>query len=500
MTQAVAEGKRVGATPTKEAGSVEAAREILVRSGVRCVYCFFTDVRGILQSFTIPVEEYTEGRAFEEGIGFDGSSVRGFKTIDESDMMWLPDPATLRVIPWLTDPIQKAAFMIGDVYEAYGGGPADCDPRGVMKRVLAKASALGYAPIMAPEIEFFVFDRFDPSHLVWDLWVSPSGGKMDAWGGPRPLPESPELGNGRPGIRPKEGYFRAPPEDTTNDYRNELAHYLTQLGVRVEYHHHEVATAGQIELDYKPSDPVSCADQVLVYKFAAKNVAKAHNMIAVFMPKPLYLDNASGMHTHQSLWKDGKNAFYDASDEYGELSAIGRWYVGGLMAHAKALTALTCPTVNSYKRLVPGFEAPINIMWSRRNRSALCRIPVYKRGPEFQKEKRVEYRAADPSCNPYLAFAGMLAAGLDGIEKRIEPPAPVDRDVYEMADSEKDELGVGELPTTLKDALVELEKDEVIRAALGEKVFQGFVDLKLAEWNQYCLQLTPWEVVKYLDY
>lgn len=500
MTQAVAEAKRAAATPTQEAGSAEAAKEILLRSGVRYVYCFFTDLRGILQSFTIPVEEFTDGKAFAEGIGFDGSSVRGFKTIDESDMMWRPDPSTLRVIPWVTDPIQKAAFMIGDVYEAYGGGPADCDPRGVLKGVLARVNALGYAPIMAPEIEFFVFSKFDPAHLVWDLWVSPSGGKMDAWGGPRPLPESPELGNGRPGIRPKEGYFRAPPEDTTNDYRNELAHYLTQVGVRVEYHHHEVATAGQIELDYKPSEPVSCADSVLVYKFAAKNIAKKHDLIAVFMPKPLYLDNASGMHTHQSWWKDGKNAFYDGSDEYAELSQLGRWYVGGLLAHAKALTAITCPTVNSYKRLVPGFEAPINIMWSRRNRSALCRIPVYKKGPEFQKEKRVEYRAADPSCNPYLAFAAMLAAGLDGIERKLEPPPAVDKDVYEMTEHEKEEMGISALPTTLKDALAELERDEVIRSALGEAVYRGFVDLKIAEWNQYCLQLTPWEVVKYLDY
>ena len=499
MTQAVAEAKRA-ATPPQEASSAEAAREILLRSGVRNVYCFFTDLRGILQSFTIPVEEFTEGKAFAEGIGFDGSSVRGFKTIDESDMMWRPDPATVRVIPWQQDPIQKAAFMIGDVYEAYGGGPADCDPRGVLKRQLARAQALGYAPIMAPEIEFFVFTKFDPSHLVWDLWVSPSGGKMDAWGGPRPLPESPELGNGRPGIRPKEGYFRAPPEDTTNDYRNELCHYLTQLGVKVEYHHHEVATAGQIEIDYKPSDPVTCADSAIVYKFAAKNVAKMHDMIAVFMPKPLYLDNASGMHTHQSLWRDGKNAFYDGSDGYAELSQVGRWYVGGLLAHAKALTAITCPTVNSYKRLVPGFEAPINVMWSRRNRSALCRIPVYKRGPEFQKEKRIEYRAADPSCNAYLAFAAMLAAGLDGIEKRIEPPAATDKDVYEMTEREKEEMGIGALPTTLKDALVELEKDDVIKDALGPSVLRGFVDLKIAEWNQYCLQLTPWEVVKYLDY
>ncbi len=479
---------------------IEAARERLAESGVSSVNCFFTDLRGILQSFTIPVEEFTEGSAFENGIGFDGSSVRGFKSIHESDMMWIPDVATLRVIPWIEDPVQRSAFLIGDIYEAYGGGRAACDPRGAAKRMIAAATRMGYMPLMAPEIEFFVFTKYDPARMVFDYWASPSGGRGDSWGAPRPMPESPEIYNGGPAVRPKEGYFRAPPEDSTHEFRNELAHYLKALGIKVEYHHHEVATAGQVELDFKPADTLATADHAVMYKFAARNVAKLHGWHATFMPKPLYLDNASGMHVHQSLWKDGRNAFYDADDEYAELSDIGRYYIGGLLAHAPALTAICCSTVNSYKRLVPGFEAPINICWSRRNRSALVRVPLYMKGERHAGAKRVEYRAADPACNPYLALSCQLAAGLDGIRNRIDPGDPVDDDVYELSAVEKAAHGIGTLPTTLDRALEALDGDRVLREALGDELIDAFISLKTDEWNQYCLQLTPWEVVKYMDH
>jgi glutamine synthetase len=496
MAEALAARKADPAT----GASLEEAKEKLARSGVRWVNCFFTDLRGILQSFTVPVEEFTQGQAFAGGIGFDGSSVRGFKGIDESDMLWMPDPATVRVIPWIEDPVQRSAFVIGDVYEPYGGGPADCDPRGVAKRVVARAAEMGYEPFVAPEIEFFLFTRFDPTRLVFDYWASPSGGRGDSWAGPRPLPESPELYNGGPAVRPKEGYFRAPPEDSTHEFRIELAHDLRELGVRVEYHHHEVATAGQVELNFAAADPLATADNAVIYKFAARNVARLRGFHATFMPKPLYLDNASGMHVHQSLWADGQNVFFDGTDEYAELSEIGRHYVGGLLAHAPALTAVCCSTVNSYKRLVPGFEAPINVCWSRRNRSALVRVPVYMRGAAHAGAKRIEYRAADPACNPYLALAAQLAAGLDGVRNRIEPGDPVDHDVYELSAVERAALGIRTLPTTLDRALEALESDRVIREALGEGLVQAFIGLKQAEWNQYCLQLTPWEVVKYLDY
>jgi glutamine synthetase len=470
--------------------------ELIEKSGAPYVQCMFSDVRGIIQSFNIPAKEVLKDSTWESGIGFDGSSVRGFKSIDESDMIWKPDPATARMLPWIDDPIQKTVVLFGDVYEAFGGGPAACDPRGAAKRAVEKAAEMGYTVVMAPEIEFFVFDDFDPMNLLHDWWASPNGGKSDAWGGPRPLPHSSELNT----IRPKEGYFRAPPDDSTHDFRNELAFYLTQMGVEIEYHHHEVATAGQVELNFRPTDPVTCGDYALLYKYTAKNLAHRRGMRAVFMPKPLYLDNASGMHVHQSLWEKGKPAFYDEKDGYAELSQIGRYYVGGLLKHARALAAVCCPTVNSYKRLVPGFEAPINIMWSRRNRSALTRIPVYKKGPGYAKEKRAEYRGADPSANPYLAFACMVAAGLDGIKNKINPPGPVDHDVYEMTEAEKQEHGIGKLPTSLCEAIQALEEDAVIQGALGEQVSRAFTELKANEWNQYCLQITPWEVAKYIDY
>ncbi|MET1124214.1 MAG: type I glutamate--ammonia ligase [Archaeoglobaceae archaeon] len=478
---------------------VEEARRVLRERGVKQVLCAFSDVRGYLLTFSIPAREFIDGGAFEDGIGFDGSSVRGFKTIEQSDVVWKPDPSTLRVIPWIEDPVQKTAIMFGNVYEAWGSDIASCDPRGyVAKRMEEKLKSEGLSAIFGPEIEFFVFESIDFRNLSWDLWVSPNGGAGDSWGPPRVIPSSPEL-NGSYIIRPKEGYFRAPPEDTTIEYRNELVHHLEQLGVIVEYHHHEVATAGQVELDFKPKLLVDVGDAFYLYKFAAKNVAAMHGLVATFMPKPLYLDNASGMHTHQSLWKgepfSGEPLFADPDDEF-MLSQKARYYIGGLLEHAKALTAICCPTVNSYKRLVPGFEAPINICWSPRNRSALVRVPMYVKKPSAI---RIEYRGADPSCNPYLAFTAMLAAGLDGIKKKIDPGDPVMVDVYELSAAERRELGIGELPTTLRDALDHLASDEVLQRALGSHIFDAFMELKIEEWNQYCLYITPWEFMKYFD-
>ena len=477
----------------------EEARKILEENDVKHVLCAFADVRGYLMTFSIPAREFIEGNAFD-GIGFDGSSIRGFKTIDQSDMVWMPDPETLRVIPWENDPLQKSAIMFGDVYEAWAAEQADCDPRGyVAKRVEKDLKEKGLSVIFGPEIEFFLFERVDPTRLYWDIWVSPNGGAGDSWGPPRVMPESRELEAGWYVIRPKEGYFRPPPEDTTVAYRNELVHHLEKLGIIVEYHHHEVATAGQVELDFKPKQLVDVSDAFYLYKFAAKNIAALHGLMAVFMPKPLYLDNASGMHVHQSLWEGepfkGKNIFADPDDEF-MLSQKARYYIGGLLEHAKALTALCAPTVNSYKRLVPGFEAPIYICWSPRNRSALVRVPMYHRKPSAI---RLEYRGVDPSTNPYLSLAAMVAAGLDGIKKKIEPGDPVMEDVYELSESKKRELGIGELPTTLRDALDHLATDEVIQKVLGSHIFDAFMSIKIDEWNQYCLYITPWEIMKYLD-
>jgi len=484
--------------------TIKRAIETLEKNKVRWVHSTFVDLRGLMQDVVIPARQYINGDAFTSGIGFDGSSVRGFKSIEESDMILKPDPETLVIIPWEKDEKQKSAIVIGDVYEAYGGEePSEVCSRGfVAKRAVKAAADMGYTGYFGPELEYFIFSSIDPTKLTWDLWVSPKGGEGDSWGAPRVIPESPEIGPGNHlTLRPKEAYFRPPPDDTTIEYRNEVAAILEDdFGFEVEMHHHEVATGGQIEIDFKYGDLIQTADRVIYYKFVAKNIAKKHGMIATFMPKPVYLDNASGMHVHTSLWKDGENAMYDENDEYAELSQTGRYFIGGLLEHARALVAVTCPTVNSYKRLVPGYEAPIYIMWSRRNRSALVRVPVYFRGPKYASQKRVEFRSADPSCNPYLALSCILMAGLDGVKKKIDPGDPVDEDVYKLTPERRSALGIRELPTTLKDALDEMKSDEVIHRTLGSHIFDSFIEYKTNDWNQYCLYVTPWEIVKYLDY
>lgn len=483
-----------------EGDMVEEAKKVLEDNNVKQVLCAFTDVRGILQMFSIPAREFTQGEVFEDGVGFDGSSVRGFKSIEMSDMVWKPDPSTLKIIPWIEDPIQKTALMFGNVYEAWGTDVADCDPRGyVAKKLQDELASQGMSSVFGPEIEFFLLEGMDPKNLNYDLWVSPNGGAGDSWGPPRVVPESSEIDPNGFIIRPKEGYFRSPPEDTTVEYRNELVHHLEKLGIDIEYHHHEVATAGQVELNFKPKQLKEVGDAFYMYKFAAKNIGMYHDLIATFMPKPVYLDNASGMHVHQSLWNGdpfkGEPAFADPDDE-NMLSQTARYYVGGLLEHAKALTSLCAPTVNSYKRLVPGFEAPINICWSLRNRSSLVRVPMYLKKPSAI---RVEYRGADPSCNSYLGISAQLAAGLDGIKKKIDPGDPLTVDVYELSPREKREYGVGELPTNLRDAIDNLASDEVMQNVLGSHIFDSFVSLKFDEWNQYCLYITPWEIMKYLD-
>jgi glutamine synthetase len=487
-----------------KAENLSKAIETIKKDKIRWVHSTFIDIRGLMQDVIIPAKLYSDGSAFTSGIGFDGSSIRGFKTIQESDMILMPDPSTLVSIPWASEEEQKSAVVIGDVYEAFGGKePSVVCSRGyVAKRAVKAAEDMGYKGFFGPELEYFLFSSVDPTKLTWDLWVSPKGGAGDSWGAPRVVPQSPEIGSGnRPVIRPKDAYFRPPPDDTTIEYRNEVAGILEDsFGFEIEMHHHEVATAGQMEIDFKYGDLLDTADRVVYYKFVAKNIARKHGMIATFMPKPMYLDNASGMHVHTSIWKGTKNAMYDEKDEYAELSQTGRYFIGGLMEHARALVAVACPTVNSYKRLVPGFEAPIYIMWSRRNRSALIRVPVYFKGKEYASQKRAEFRSADPSCNPYLALSCILMAGLDGVKRKIDPGDPVDEDVYELTPERRRALGIRELPTTLKEALDEMKSDEIIHKTLGSHIFDAFIDYKTNDWNQYCLYVTPWEIMKYLDY
>jgi len=483
--------------------AIEKAIEKIRVNRVRWIHSTFVDIRGLIQDMVVSSREFVEGNAFLSGLGFDGSSVRGFKSIEESDMVLMPDPKTLSIIPWTTGEDQRSAIVIGDVCEAYGGRePSEVDPRGhVAKRAVKVAAEMDYTCLFAPEMEHFVFSSVNPTKLVWDLWVSPDGGKSDSWGAPRIVPESPEISGNGYVLSPRDAYFRAPPEDTTIDYRNEVSSILEDyFGFKIEKHHHEVATAGQIEINFQYGPLVETADRVIYYKFVAKNVAKKRGLIATFMPKPVFMDNASGMHVHMSLWKDCVNVMYDENDEYAELSQTGRYFIGGLLEHARALTAVCCPTVNSYKRLVPGFEAPIYIVWSRRNRSALIRIPVYYRGQQYASFKRIEYRGADPSCNPYLALSCLLMAGLDGIKKKIDPGDPVDEDIYKLTPERKRALGIGQLPSTLKEALEEMKSDDVIHRALGSHIFDTFIEYKMNDWLQYCLYVSPWEIMRYLNY
>jgi len=483
--------------------AINKTKETLKKNKIRWVHTAFVDMRGLMQDVVLPARHYTEGQALTAGIGFDGSSIRGFKAIQESDMILKPDPTTLSIIPWTTGEQQRSAIILGDIYEAFGGNkPSVVDPRGYVARNAVKAASdMGYTGFFGPELEFFVFKSIDPTNLVWDMWVSPKGGAGDSWGAPRVVPKSPETTPGSHTLRPKEAYFRPPPEDTTVEYRNEVAAILEEnFDTEIEMHHHEVATAGQIEIDFKYGELVKTADRTLLYKFVAKNVAKKHELIATFMPKPVYLDNASGMHVHASLWSGKKNVMYDETDEYAEMSQTGRYFIGGLLEHARAITAVTCPTVNSYKRLVPGFEAPIYIMWSRRNRSAMIRVPVYFKGPEHAASKRAELRSADPSCNSYLALSCVLMAGLDGIKKKLDPGDPVDEDVYALKPERRRALGIKELPTTLKEALEAMKSDEIVHKTLGSHIFDAFIEYKTNDWNQYCLYVTPWEIMKYLDY
>jgi len=399
------------------------------------------------QHISRPVSAFDED-SFVSGLGFDGSSIRGFQKINESDMLLMPDPDTAFVDPAVKAPTLS---LICDVADPMTQKPYDRDPRGVARKAEAylQQSAVADQAFFGPEIEFFLFSdlRFGNSvHESFYAIDSPEGiwnsGRVEAGG---------NLGYK---IRHKEGYFPVPPSDTLMDVRNEIVLKLMEAGIPIEIHHHEVATAGQCEIDMHFGTLLQMADSCMKYKHIIRNVAKGFGLTAVFMPKPMYGDNGSGMHVHQSLWKDGRPLFHDGA-KYAGLSDMARHYVGGLIAHAPALLAFCAPSTNSYKRLVPGFEAPVNLVYSQRNRSACVRIPMYSDNP---KAKRIEFRCPDPAANPYLAFAALLMAGLDGIRRGIEPPAPVDADLYEMPKAEL--AKIKKVPGSLAEALHALERDQ----------------------------------------
>src|SRR5947209_8693658 len=381
------------------------------KQGIKIVDLKFVDLIGTWQHFSVPVSELTSG-LFEGGIGFDGSSIRGFHHIHESDMLLFPDPGTAFVDPVLRVPTLS---LTCDVRDPITGEAYSRDPRYVAKKAEAYLSSTGIADTSywGPELEFYIFNsiRFDQNQY--------SGKNSE-----------PNLGY-RP--RYKEGYFPVPPTDKLQDLRSQIVLKLIDAGIEVEVHHHEVGTAGQTEIDMRYKTLVAMADQVMMYKYIVKNVCAQNGYTATFMPKPMFGDNGSGMHVHMSLWNGTNNLFYDKNG-YALISDSARWYIGGLIKHAAALLAFAAPTTNSYRRLVPGYEAPINLIYSQRNRSAICRIPVYSKSP---KAKRIEFRAPDPSSNPYLTFAALLMAGLDGIKSKIEPPTPMDVDLYELEPSER---------------------------------------------------------------
>ncbi len=458
--------------------------------GVQIVDFRFADLPGLMQHFSIPAHELTEA-GFEEGYGFDGSSIRGFQEIQESDMILVPDPATAVIDPFTKHPTLVLNCFVEDPVT---GEPYTRDPRNLAQKAETFLAGTGIADTSywGPECEFYVFDsvRFDQNQHSGFYFVDAVEG---AWN------SGAEEAGRNLGYKPryKEGYFPVPPMDHYQDLRSEMILAMAAAGIEIEVHHHEVGTAGQAEIDMRYDTLLRMADKVMLYKYIVKNVARRHGKTATFMPKPIFEDNGSGMHTHQSLWSEGVPLFYDESG-YAGLSDVGRWYIGGLLAHAPALAAFSNPTTNSYRRLVPGFEAPVNLVYSQRNRSAACRIPLYSRSP---KAKRVEFRIPDPSCNPYLAFSAMLMAGIDGVRNKIEPTGPLDKDLYDLPPEELAEIP--QVPASLDEALAALEADEAFLLE-GDVFTPDVIETWIAykrekEIDAVRLRPHPWEFALYYD-
>ena len=463
---------------------VEFAKE----NGALMVDYKFMDFVGTWQHVSVPMTEFDED-TFEEGQGFDGSSIRGWQPIHASDMILLPDPTSAKMDPFVAVPTLS---LICNIFDPITKEDYTRDPRNIARKAEAylKSTGLGDTAFFGPEAEFFIFDevRFDSSANQSFYMVDSVEG---AWNTGRE--EFPNLGY-KP--RHKEGYFPCSPTDSQNDLRNEMVLELQKVGIRVECQHHEVATGGQAEIDMRFSSLVDMADQLQWFKYVIKNVAWRNGKTVTFMPKPLYGDNGSGMHCHQSIWRDGQNLF--AGDKYGGLSQMALWYIGGIIKHAKALCALTNPTTNSYKRLVPGYEAPVNMAYSSRNRSASLRIPMMSTNP---KAKRIEYRTPDPSCNGYLAFSAMLMAGLDGIENKIDPGQPLDKDIYGLSPEELKDIPSA--PASLEEALKALEADHdfLLKGdVFTPDVIEKWIEYKMeAEVNPVRMRPVPLEFQLYYD-
>ena len=441
------------------ANKMEQAKENVLKTvkdkDIKLISLWFTDILGFLKSLDITPRELEA--AFNYGAGFDGSSIEGFARIDESDMLAQPDPATFQILPW-SQPECLMARMFCDIVKP-GGQPFEGDPRYVLKRNLKKASDLGYTMNVGPELEYFYFKNPEGAHVL-----------------------------------DEGGYFDLTPPDIGSDLRMETALILEQMGIRVQYTHHEVATS-QHELDLCYSEALTTADNVMTSRLVVKEVALKHGIYATFMPKPIFGANGNGMHVHQSLFKGNRNAFYDKNDSY-YLSKVAKHYIAGLLKYAPELTAVVSQWPNSYKRLVPGYEAPVYLSWARRNRSDMIRVPEYQPGRE--NATRVEFRVPDPACNPYLAFSVMLAAGLEGVEKEYKLADPVEENVFEMSPKERKQRDIGCLPMNLFDAVNLTENSSLVRKTLGDHVFDSFIRNKKIEWDQYRVQITEYELKKYL--
>jgi glutamine synthetase len=458
-------------------------------AGVKVVDVRFVDLPGTWQHFSVPLSSFDED-AFTEGLGFDGSSIRGFQTINESDMLLIPDPDSATVDPILQVP---TLYLICNVVDPVTRENYSRDPRYIAEKAEAYLAETGIADVSywGPEAEFYIFNsiRFDQNAFSGYYFIDSEEGVWNSGSN-----TSANLAY-RP--RHKEGYFPVPPTDKLQDLRSEIMLKMIDSGLDVEVQHHEVGTAGQAEIDLRFTSLTKMADQMMVYKYVVKNVARQHGYVATFMPKPLFQDNGSGMHVHQSLWKDGTNLFFDEAG-YALISDTARWYIGGLLKHAAALLAFCAPTTNSYRRLVPGYEAPINLVYSKRNRSACVRIPVYSTSP---RQKRIEFRTPDPAANPYLAFPAMLMAGLDGVKNKIEPPSPLDKDIYELEGEEKERIA--NVPGSLSESLAALASDHDFLLqgdVFTPDVIETWLDYKLTrEVDQVALRPHPWEFYLYHD-
>lgn len=436
----------------------EEIKQVIREQNIKFIRLQFVDINGQVKNMALPSDQID--KILNNEIMLDGSSIKGFRTIETSDMYFYPDKSTFTILPWISKEDVNVARLICDIYNP-DGTPFEGCPRNNLKRVIAEAAKLGYVMNAGPEAEFFLFKR-------------------NADG--TPTTETHDLA----------GYYDVGPDDLGEDVRSEMVQTLHQMGFEIEASHHEVAR-GQHEIDFKYADALTCADNVVTFKIAVKAVAAKHGLHATFMPKPIFGINGSGMHCNISLFKDGKNAFLDESRPY-QLSQEALWTIGGILKNVKGITAINNPTVNSYKRLVPGYEAPVYLAWSAANRSALVRVPA-KRG----NATRVELRSPDPTCNPYLAFAAILTAAIDGIKNQIEPPAPADTNIYHLTDKERKKMKIDSLPGSLLEALDHLEKSAVAKEALGEHIFNEFINAKRVEWDNFRILVTPWEIDNYLE-